>query len=81
MAKGVEHRPSQNQLIIDYIHKYGSITPLEAMRDLGVFRLASRISDMRRLGYEVVDEWVSVENRWGEKVKVKSYRLEERKSC
>lgn len=80
MAK-VDHKPSQNALIIEYILKYGRITPLDAMRDLGVMRLASRISDMRRLGYEIIDEWVSVENRWGEKVKVKSYRLEERKSC
>lgn len=76
----VDHKPSQNALIVDYIRKYGRITPLDAMRDLGVMRLSSRISDMRRLGYEVIDEWVSVENRWGEKVKVKSYRLEERKS-
>lgn len=78
MAK-VDHKPSQNERIIDYMRKYGGITPLDAMRDLGVMRLASRISDMRRLGYEVIDEWVSVENRWGEKVKVKSYRLDERK--
>lgn len=76
----VDHKPTQNDRILDYMQKYGGITPLDAMRDLGVMRLASRISDMRRLGYEVIDEWVSVENRWGEKVKVKSYRLEERKS-
>lgn len=77
MAK-VDHKPSQNERIIDYMRKYGGITPLDAIRDLGVMRLASRISDMRRLGYSIIDEWVSVENRWGEKVKVKSYRLEER---
>lgn len=77
MAK-VDHKPNQNERIIDYMRNFGGITPLDAMRDLGVMRLASRISDMRRLGYDVVDEWVSVENRWGEKVKVKSYRLEGR---
>ena len=72
----VDHKPTQNDRILDYMHKYGGITPLDAMRDLGVMRLASRISDMRSLGYPIIDEWVTVENRWGEKTKVKCYRLE-----
>ena len=76
MAK-VEHRPNQNQLILDYIKRCGSITPLEAMRDLGIYRLASRISDMRRLGYPVVDEWAEVDTRYGGKTRVKRYSLEE----
>lgn len=75
MAK-CEHKQTQNERIIEYMKKFGGITPLEAMRDLGVMRLASRISDMRSMGIEIVDEWASVENRFGEKTKVKRYRLE-----
>ena len=77
MAK-TDHKPTQNERILVYLHKYGSINPLEAMRDLGIYRLASRISDMRRLGYDIVDEWMPVKNRWGEKSRVKKYRLGER---
>lgn len=70
-----EHKPSQNQLIIDYINKYNSITPLEAMRDLGIYRLASRISDLRKLGYLIIDEWTEVPKRMGGTTRVKRYRL------
>jgi hypothetical protein len=70
-----EHIPKQNELILDYMREFGSITPLEAMRDLGVYRLAARISDMRALGCPIVSEWVAVQNRYGKKTKVKKYSL------
>jgi hypothetical protein len=35
-------------MIEDYLDTYGEITPLEAMRDLGIYRLASRISDLKK---------------------------------
>ena len=76
MGKG-KHIPSQNQRILEYINEFGSITALEAMRDLGVYRLASRISDLKKRGYIVASDWVEVRNRWGEKTRVKSYRLEQ----
>lgn len=34
---------TQCEMIEDYINEYGSISALEALRDLGVYRLASRI--------------------------------------
>ena len=71
----VDHKPTQNQRIIDYINEFGSITQFEAMRDLGVMRLASRISDLKRLGYPVESEMVAVKNRYGEECRVKSYSL------
>ena len=75
MSKRVDHKPTQNERILSYIREFGSITQFEAMRDLGVMRLASRISDMRMRGYNIVSDWVKVENRWKEKVPVKRYRL------
>ena len=71
----VDHKPTQNERIIDYIKRFGSITQFEALRDLGVMRLASRISDLKRLGYPVVSERIVVKNRYGEECRVKSYRL------
>lgn len=71
----VEHKPSQNARIISYIEQFGSITQLDALRDLGVMRLASRISDLKRLGYPIVSEIETVENRFGEKCHIKRYRM------
>lgn len=74
MAK-VEDRPTQAQLILDYMNRHNSITPLEAMRDLGIYRLASRISDLRKRGCIIIDEWAEVPNRYGGKTRVKRYRM------
>lgn len=74
MAK-VEHKPTQNDRIIDYIKRFGSITQIEALQDLGVMRLASRISDLRRLGYPIISDTETVKNRYGEKCHVKRYRI------
>lgn len=71
----VEHKPTQNERIIAYIKEKGGITQLEATSELGVLRLPSRINDLKRLGYPIVDEWVKVKNRWGETCNVKRYKL------
>lgn len=36
--------PTQRDLILQYIKDFGSITPMEAYSDLGVTKLATRIS-------------------------------------
>ena len=74
MAK-VDHKPTQNERILEYIARFGSITPLEAMRDLGVMRLASRISDLKGRGYPIVSKYEPVRNRFGEKTQIKRYSL------
>lgn len=70
-------KPTQNERIIQYIETFGSITQLEAIVDLGVMRLASRVSDLRRKGYNIISEWVAVKNRYGENSHIKRYRLGE----
>ena len=72
----VQSKPTQNQRILEYIEKFGEITQLEAIRDLGIMRLASRVSDLRRKGYPIASDWLEVTNRFGEKTKIKRYRLE-----
>ena len=73
----VEHKPTQNERIIDYIQKFGSITQLQALQDLGVMRLASRMSDLKRLGYPIDSEMQTVKNRFGEDCHIKAYFLKE----
>lgn len=72
----VDHKPSQNQRIIDYINEFGSITQFEALRDLGVMRLASRISDLKKRGYPIVSTIEPVENRFGETCHIKRYSIQ-----
>ena len=72
----VEHKPTQNERVLDYIDQFGSITQLEALRDIGCMRLASRISDLKRLGYPIISEVEVVKNRYGEKSHIKRYRME-----
>ena len=65
----------QCKRILDYLELYGSITPLEAMRDLGIMRLAARIFDIRsKLGIEIEDEMVQDINRMGETIHYKKYK-------
>lgn len=71
---------TQNERILDYINEFGSITQYEALRDLGVMRLASRISDLRRMGYPIQSELVAVKNRFDETCRVKRYRIKENKN-
>lgn len=56
----------QTERVLAYIKEFGSITQMEALRDLAVFRLASRISDLKRQGYQVISTTEAVTNRYGE---------------
>ena len=68
-------RMTQAQRILDYMTEFGSITQFEAMRDLGVMRLASRISDLKKDGYPIKSEQVAVRNRFDETSYVSKYSL------
>lgn len=65
----------QTERVITYIEEFGSITQLEALKDLGIMRLASRISDLKRAGYPITSDVETVKNRYGEKSYIKRYRL------
>lgn len=68
------YKPTQAQRVLEYMRQFGSITQLDALRDLGVMRLASRISDLRRDGYDIVSNTEAVKNRYGETCHIKRYR-------
>lgn len=63
--------------ILNYMRQYGGITTLDAFRELGVARLSARIKDLRNSGYSIIGNMVEVENRYGEKCRVKRYVLRE----
>lgn len=66
-------KKSQASRISGYMDEFGSITPLEAMRDLGVYRLAARIADLRKSGVDIKTTMIDVPNRYGTSSKVARY--------
>lgn len=66
-------KPKQTLRVLDYIEEFGSITSREAMNDLGIWRLASRISDLKSLGYVIDSEFTTVYNRFNEPCRIKKY--------
>lgn len=63
----------QSERIVNYIERYGSITPMEAFADLGITKLATRVSEMRKDGWEFDQELVKTKNRFGENVHYMKY--------
>lgn len=56
----------------------GSITPLEALRDYGCYRLASRISDLRREGMNITKRMEEGVSRiTGKTVRYSRYYIEQ----
>lgn len=72
---------NQCERILFYLRHFGSITQLDAMRDLGIMRLASRVSDLRKQGVDIKSETVAVKNRMGENCYIKRYYIEEEKAA
>lgn len=68
---------NQRERIYDYIVVFGSITPMDAFSDLGITKLATRVSEMRVEGVDIIGEWESVKNRFGKTVRYMRYRLGE----
>lgn len=66
---------SQEQRVLDYINEFGSITTLEAFRDLGVTRLSARIFELRKKGYIIVSEDEKSKNRYGDVVHYARYSI------
>ena len=69
------NKATQNQRVIDYMTQFGGITQIQALSDLGVMRLASRISDLRSKGYNIHSETITVKNRFDEDCHVSRYSL------
>lgn len=68
-------KATQAERVLDYINTFGSITQLEALNDLGVMRLASRISDLKKQGYPITSTIEAVKNRHDEICYVKRYSI------
>ena len=52
---------------LDYLNQFGSITTLDAFRDLGNTRLSSTIFLLRKKGYKIESASIDVPTRWVDK--------------
>lgn len=61
--------------VLDWIIDRGSITSLDAFRELGETRISARIFELRARGYPVAGKRIKVRNRFGAECCVKKYFL------
>ena len=69
---------TQHEAIRKYIDDFGSITPMEAFMDLGITKLATRISEMRKRGETFHIEMIPTMTRYGNTTHYAKYSKEAR---
>ena len=66
---------TQEERVIDYLSKNLTINSIQALNELGIFRLASRVSNLKKQGHSITSRMIPVTNRYGEKCHVSEYSL------
>jgi len=72
-------RKTQKEKILEYLKKFGSITWLEAYRDLGIARLGARIFELKEDGYLIESKTEHGKNRFKEKIHYSRYVLKKKR--
>ena len=67
---------SQNEMILDYLERNGSITQAEAISCFGCYRLGARIYDLKARGHRIIRLMESGVNRFGTKTAYARYLLQ-----
>ena len=66
---------TQKQLVVKYIKDFGSISPMEAFSDLGITKLATRVSELIRDGEKIKKQPEQRLNRYGKKCRYMRYTM------
>ena len=66
---------TQKEYIIKWLEEYGSITPLDALREFGIMRLAPRISELKEMGYNIITKIKISKNRYNKPIHYARYEL------
>ena len=70
---------TQPEMVKKYIEDFGSITPLQAFADLGIYRLSACIYVLRK-EHRIITEMEEGTNRYGKPMKYGRYKFAEAKS-
>lgn len=65
---------TQCEMILAYLDEVGPLTQKKASDDLGITKLATRVSELLRAGEKIEKRDIVVNDRWGKKTIVKEYR-------
>lgn len=66
---------TQCEKILRHLEDYGSITPVDALREYGCMRLGARIYDLKRKGHDITRTLEAGRNRYGEETRYARYML------
>jgi len=66
---------TQDLRLLDYLKDNGSIDPLQAWQELGIYRLSACIHRLRLQGWEITTERKTVHNRFDEACYVANYKF------
>ena len=66
---------TQCERVLKHLEQHGTITPMEAIKELGIMRLGARIWDLKHEGHDIRRKLVTGKNRHGETVRYAEYRL------
>lgn len=75
--EGKAKKPCQKELIVKYMRSHGSITRLDAVNDLYVFELPTRIYELKALGWIIDTKLESHTNKYGIRKTFARYSIKE----
>lgn len=61
--------------VVRHMERYGSITPAEAVKEYGIYRLSAIVYTMKKRGFPVESNMEYSLNRFGEKTKYARYSM------
>ena len=64
---------SQKKMVLDYITEFGSITPIDAFRDLGITRLSAIVFNLKEEGHDIDKVIETGKNRFGNRTRYARY--------
>ena len=67
---------SQHDMILSYMERRGSITPMDAFADLGITKLATRIGELIRAGVPINKTIETGKNRFGKTIQYMRYSID-----
>lgn len=56
-------KPTQKSMLLEHLRRFGSIEPLTALREYGIYRLSAVIFKLKHDGHNIVTERISAISR------------------
>ena len=70
-------KQTHKNLIIWHMRTFGSITPMDAWNEYHCTKLATRVSELKREGWNIIGERTDSVNKYGHATHYMTYRLKE----